>query len=266
MRSSRQGKVYLIGAGPGDAELLTLKAVRALGEAEVALVDQLVDPAVLGHLKPGAQVVEVGKRGGCASTPQRFIEAKMIALARRGLTVARVKGGDPFVFGRGGEECEALRRAGVDVEVIAGITAGTAVPAALGIPVTHRDHAPGVTFITGHRQDGREHDWDALVRTGTTLVVYMGVARLADIVRGLVVAGLSAVTPVAVIQHGTLPDMRSLVTSLGAVVDSVRAAGIGSPALVVIGEVVRCATALPAGEAPRRADAPATVDVLRRVA
>ncbi len=246
-----QGKVYLIGAGPGDAELLTLKAVRALGEADVALVDQLVDPAVLQHLKPGARVVAVGKRGGCASTPQRFIEAKMIVLARGGHVVARIKGGDPFVFGRGGEERDALLRAGIEVHVVPGITAGTAVPAALGIPVTHRDHAPGVTLITGHRHDGGDHDWDALVRTGTTLVIYMGVARLADIVRGLIVAGMSAVTPVAVIQHGTLPTMRSVTTSLGAAVDSVRNAGLQSPALIVVGDVVGCAAVPQASESLR---------------
>lgn len=242
MSSTSSGKVYLVGAGPGDVELLTLKAVRVLALADVALVDDLVDRAVLDYLKPGARVVAVGKRGGCASTPQRFIEAQMIALARKGLCVVRVKGGDPFVFGRGGEERDALRRAGIEVEVVPGITSGTAVPASLGIPVTHRAHASGVTFVTGHRRDGRDHDWDALVRGGTTLVIYMGVAHLASIVGGLVDVGMSSATPVALIQDGTLPSMRSVITTLGATVSSARSAGIGSPALIVVGEVVRCAS------------------------
>ncbi|MBS0320928.1 MAG: uroporphyrinogen-III C-methyltransferase [Proteobacteria bacterium] len=241
----------MIGAGPGDAELLTLKAVRALAHADVALVDDLVDDAVLAWLKPGARVVRVGKRGGCVSTPQRFIEAQMIALARDGFCVARVKGGDPFVFGRGGEERDALLRAGVDVEVVPGVTAGTGVPAALGIPVTHRDDASGVTFITGHRRDGALHDWPALVRSGTTLVVYMGVAALDAIVRALLDAGMDASMPVAVIQDGTLPRMRATVATLATVQASVRAAGLGSPALVVVGDVVRHAQ-LPALAATAR--------------
>src|SRR5579862_7800208 len=138
------GKVYLIGAGPGDVELLTLKAVRALGEADVALIDNLVNRDVLRYLRPSIRVIEAGKRGGCRSTPQRFIERQMVTLARQGLCVARIKGGDPFVFGRGGEELEAMRAAGINVEVVNGITAGIGVPASLGIPVTHRDFSQGV--------------------------------------------------------------------------------------------------------------------------
>ncbi|MCW5575118.1 MAG: uroporphyrinogen-III C-methyltransferase, partial [Burkholderiales bacterium] len=143
------GKVWLVGAGPGDPELLTLKAARVLGGADVVLVDDLVDPRVLAHVRPGARIVEVGKRGGCRSTPQAFIEKLMIRLARRGTVVARLKGGDPFVFGRGGEEAETLARAGIACEVVSGITSGIAVPAALGIPVTHRELARGVSFVTG---------------------------------------------------------------------------------------------------------------------
>jgi uroporphyrin-III C-methyltransferase len=144
-----KGKVYLIGAGPGDVELLTLKAVRALERSDVALIDDLVSREILQFVRPRTRVVEVGKRGGCRSTPQSFIEHQLVRLARRGWCVARVKGGDPFVFGRGGEELATLRAAGVDVEVINGITAGVAVPAALGIPVTHRHLVHGVTLVTG---------------------------------------------------------------------------------------------------------------------
>ena len=233
-----KGKVYLIGAGPGDVELLTLKAVRALGRADFALVDDLVNLEVLQFLRPGVRVIDVGKRGGCRSTPQAFIERCMVRLARQGKCVARVKGGDPFVFGRGGEEFEALRAAGIDVEAVNGITAGIGVPSAIGIPVTHRDYSHGVTFLTGHARARRAVDWRALVQCGTTLVIYMGIANLAQIAAVLREAGMPADTPAAVIQSGTLPSERSLVTCLGDVVADVAAAGMGSPAIVVIGKVV----------------------------
>jgi uroporphyrin-III C-methyltransferase len=236
------GKVYLVGAGPGDVELLTLKAVRALGEADVALVDDLVNRDVLSYLRPLARVIEVGKRGGCRSTPQRLIERQMVAFARQGLCVARVKGGDPFVFGRGGEELEALRAAGVAAEVVNGITAGIGVPASLGIPVTHRDFARGVTFITGHSQAREPVCWQALVRGGTTLVIYMGLKRLPEIAAGLLAGGMAASTPVAVVQNGTLPDASSLIASLGTVVKLVQTARLASPALIVVGNVVALAT------------------------
>ncbi len=160
------GKVYLIGAGPGDPELLTLKAVRMLGEADVVLVDDLVNPEVLAHCRTGARVVRVGKRGGCRSTPQSFIEKLMVRYARQGRCVARVKGGDPLVFGRGGEELKVLAAAGIDTFVASGITAGIGAAGALGMALTHRDCAPGVTLVTGHpREDGgaaRTPDWRAL--------------------------------------------------------------------------------------------------------
>jgi len=238
-----KGRVYLIGAGPGDVELLTLKAVRALASADVALVDDLVNREVLRFLRPDASVINVGKRGGCRSTPQAFIERQMVRLARQGKCVARVKGGDPFVFGRGAEEAEALRAAGVAVEVVSGITAGLGVPAALGIPVTHRDLAHGATLITGHARAGQTIDWRALAASGTTLVVYMGIAHLPQIAAELRAAGLAADTLVAVIQNGTLPGERSVVTCLQDVVSDVARAGIGSPAIVVIGKVVGLAAA-----------------------
>jgi uroporphyrin-III C-methyltransferase len=241
MNAKRGGKVWLIGAGPGDVELLTLKAVRALGEADVVLIDDLVNRDVLEFARPGARVIEVGKRGGCRSTPQAFIERKMLQLARDGLTVARVKGGDPYVFGRGGEEVETLTCAGVVVEVVNGVTAGIGVPAALGIPVTHRDFCRGVTFITGNARAGAELDWNALAKTGTTLVIYMGLANLAGIVSGLRDAGMAASMPVAVVQNGTLPTQRSVVSQLDQVVEAVACEALASPALVVVGEVVRFA-------------------------
>jgi uroporphyrin-III C-methyltransferase len=236
------GKVYLIGAGPGDVELLTLKAVRALGEADVVLIDDLVNREVLQFTKTNARVIEVGKRGGCRSTPQAFIERKMLQLACEGLTVARVKGGDPYVFGRGGEEVETLTRAGIVVEVVNGITAGLGVPAALGIPVTHREFCRGVTFVTGHTaQSGDEPNWHALASSGTTLVIYMGLNNLAGIVAGLRGAGMSASMPVAVVQNGTLPTQRSVVSQLDQIAADVAREELASPALVVVGEVVKFA-------------------------
>lgn len=236
------GKVYLIGAGPGDVELLTLKAVRALGEADVVLIDDLVNREVLQFAKTNARVIKVGKRGGCRSTPQAFIERKMVQLACEGLTVARVKGGDPYVFGRGGEEVETLSRAGIVVEVVNGITAGLGVPAALGIPVTHREFCRGVTFVTGHTaKSGDEPNWHALAHSGTTLVIYMGLTNLAGIVAGLRGAGMSASMPVAVVQNGTLPTQKSVVSQLDQIAADVAREGLASPALVVVGEVVKFA-------------------------
>lgn len=236
------GRVYLIGAGPGDPELLTLKAVRALARCDVVLVDDLVHRDVLRHCRPAVRVVDVGKRGGCASTPQAFIHRLMVRLAKRGMIVGRVKGGDPYVFGRGAEEVAALAAAGVEVEVVSGITAGIAVPAALGIPVTHRDLARGVTLVTGHaRAGGEEPDWAALARTGTTLVIYMGVRRLGDIAAALLAGGMPAETPAAVIQNGTLPEQTSIVSTLGRLALDVVACGIGSPGVVVVGAVAAMA-------------------------
>jgi uroporphyrin-III C-methyltransferase len=237
----RTGKVWLIGAGPGDPELLTLKAARALGEADVLLVDDLANPAVLAHARPGARVVPVGKRGGCRSTPQAFIGKLMLRCARRGLTVARVKGGDPFVFGRGGEEMLALAAAGITVEIAGGITAGMGAAAAFGIPLTHRDVARGVTFVTGHTRDGTPPDWHALIAARTTLVIYMGIARCAQIMDALLAAGLAPDTPAAAIQNATLRTGRCVIAGAADLAREVACAGLGSPAVLVIGEVVRLA-------------------------
>jgi uroporphyrin-III C-methyltransferase len=239
----RPGQVYLVGAGPGDPELLTLKAVRALAAADVVLIDDLVNRAVLEHARPGTRVVEVGKRGGCKSTPQAFIEQLMIREARRGQVVVRLKGGDPFIFGRGGEECSALAAAGIAVQVINGITAGLAAPSSLGIPLTHRAACRGVAFVTGHTQNGAAVDWRALAGSGLTLVIYMGMANFAAITDGLLAAGVATSMPVAVIHNATLPSQLTLVTTLGAAAARIAQEGLASPSIVVVGEVVTHASA-----------------------
>ena len=234
--------VTLVGAGPGDPDLLTIQAVKALRRATVALVDDLVHPGVLRHLRRTARVVPVGKRGGCASTPQAFIHRLMVAEAQRGETVVRVKGGDPFVFGRGGEECDALRAAGLQVEVVGGLTAGIAGPTAIGVPVTDRRHTRGVALVTGHTGTPEgDPDWAALARCGLTLVIYMGVMRLPAIARALTAAGLAADTPAAVVSRAHTPQQRQAMCRLDTLVDTVAAHGLDSPAIVVIGDVVRAA-------------------------
>jgi uroporphyrin-III C-methyltransferase len=235
------GKVFLIGAGPGDPELLTLKAVRALRSSHVVMVDDLVDWRCLKHAHPEARVIEVGKRGGCKSTPQAFIEKLMVQCAKSGNTVARLKGGDPFVFGRGGEEMQALLAAGIDVEVVPGITSGIAVPATLGIPVTHRKLSRGVTFVTGHPAGGFDLEWAALARSGTTLVIYMGLKRLPQIVLALLDAGMNPQTAACAIENGTLNSQREVISTLHELAKDVLEQKIASPAIVVIGDVVRYA-------------------------
>ncbi len=244
------GRCTLVGAGPGDPELLTLKAVKAIQAATVLLVDDLVNDEILQWARPDARIVHVGKRGGCKSTPQAFIEKLMIAAVQEGETVVRLKGGDPFVFGRGGEEVEHLREAGIACEVVNGITAGLAAVTALGVPLTHRDHAAGVVFVTGHAKtgapDGARHDstdWAALAATARdarlTLVIYMGVAGASHIQQQLLAGGLPAGTPVAVVQHASLPHQRQLVATLGTLVADLAASGLGSPSIIVVGDVLR---------------------------
>lgn len=239
----RPGTVTLVGAGPGDPELLTLKAVRAIGAATVLLVDDLVNDAVLAHANPRARIVHVGKRGGCKSTPQAFINKLMLMAAREGEVVVRLKGGDPFIFGRGGEEIENLQAEGIPVQVVNGITSGLAGLTALGVPLTHRDHAHGVVFITGHAKPGDAGpDWPALAATARdaklTLVIYMGVTGAAHIEQGLL-AGLPAHTPLAVIQHATLPTQRHTVSTLADLRGCIERDGLGSPAVIVVGDVLQ---------------------------
>jgi uroporphyrin-III C-methyltransferase len=241
------GSVCLVGAGPGDPELLTIKALRAIRRATVLLVDDLVGPGVLRHARRGTRVVHVGKRGGCASTPQEFIERLMVAEARRGELVVRLKGGDPFVFGRGGEEAEHLRAAGIAVEVINGITSGLAAANTLGVPWTHREHARGVMLVTGHaKEGGAAPHWPTLgaaAAQGLTLVVYMGVSQLDSIATGLADA-LPAHTPAALVQAATTPQERRLVATLGTLVAAARRERIGSPAVLIVGDVLRGVEAL----------------------
>ncbi|WP_236589073.1 uroporphyrinogen-III C-methyltransferase [Ramlibacter aurantiacus] len=237
-----QGTVTLVGAGPGDPELLTLKAVRAIRAATVLLVDDLVGDEVVALADPGARIVHVGKRGGCKSTPQAFIEKLMVIAAREGETVVRLKGGDPFIFGRGGEELEHLRAAGIEVRVVNGITAGLAAVSSLGVPLTHREHAHGVVFVTGHAKPGeRGVDWARLAATACdarlTLVIYMGVSGVEQIAQGLL-AGLPAATPAAVIQHASLPQQRHVACTLGELARTVAREGVASPAVIVIGDVM----------------------------
>jgi len=234
------GKVYLIGAGPGDPELITVKALKALQTADVILLDDLVNPGLLQHA-PHARVIEVGKRGGCMSTPQHFIHRILVALAEQGQTVVRLKGGDPFLFGRGGEEILALRSAGITLEVIPGITSGVAAPAAIGIPLTHRELSHGVIFVTGHTQNGDAPNWQALVQSRTTLVIYMGMKRLATIVTELLAAGMAPETAAAAIQQGTLPQQRHIVSTVAMLPMAVQQEGLTSPGIIVVGDVVRLA-------------------------
>lgn len=243
----RVGNCTLVGAGPGDPELLTLKAVKAIASATVLFVDDLVNPAVLAHASPQARIVQVGKRGGCKSTPQTFIHKLMVQAVREGEQVVRLKGGDPFIFGRGGEEVEHLRQEGIDVDVINGITSGLAGLTSLGAPLTHRDHAHGVVFVTGHAKSGDEGtDWAALAQYAhqakLTLVIYMGVGNLQAIQIGLL-KGISGNTPVAIVQHATLPQQREALTTLGNLESTVNHQGLQSPSILVIGDVVQSALA-----------------------
>ena len=256
------GSCTLVGAGPGDPELLTIKAVRAIQAATVLFVDDLVGEGVLAYAPPTARIVHVGKRGGCRSTPQAFIERLMITAVREGETVVRLKGGDPFIFGRGGEEVEHLRAEGIEVKVVNGITAGLAAVTALGVPLTHRDHAQGVVFITGHAKTGHaaaEHptDWRQLAATARnarlTLVIYMGVTGAAHIQHELL-DGLPGETPVAVIQHASLPQQRHVATTLAKLHADIVNAGLGSPAVIVVGDVLHGLAA--AGIDPARSTTP----------
>lgn len=232
------GQVWLVGAGPGDPELLTLKAARAIALADVILIDDLVDPRVLKHARADVRVIGVGKRGGCPSTPQAFIERLLLREAQAGHVVVRLKGGDPFLFGRGGEELAALRAAGIAVELVPGITSGMAASMAAGFSLTHREASPGVIFVTGHEKDSAGRvDWARLAATGLTLVVYMGVARAAAIEAGLIAGGLPVSTPVAAIHAATRPEQRVALGQLGGLAHRLAEHAIASPAILVIGAV-----------------------------
>lgn len=249
--------VCLVGAGPGDPELLTVRAVQRLQAADVVLADDLIDARVLALIPPRTRLLRVGKRGGCISTDQAFIHALMLREALAGHRVVRLKGGDPFVFGRGAEEVDAMREAGLSVEVVNGLTSGIAGPAAAGIAVTDRRHSPGVILVTGHPGDGcAEPDWAALARAGLSLVVYMGVARCAQIADALIAGGLDPATPAAVVSAAHTAQQRQARCELATLADTVRREQLRSPALLVIGAVAGRALDLPATAPGRDAAAP----------
>ena len=241
--TSASGHVTLVGAGPGDPELLTIKALKAIQQATVVLVDDLVNEAIVAFAPASARIVYVGKRGGCNSTPQSFIEKLMVTAALEGENVVRLKGGDPFIFGRGGEEMESLQAAGLRVTVINGITAGIAAVSSLGVPLTHREYAHGVVFVTGHAKPGSTGtDWRALSHTvrqaKLTLVVYMGVSGAATIQSELL-HGLHADTPVAIIQNASLPTQRQAVCTLAELVSTIAREQLVSPSVIVVGHVLQ---------------------------
>lgn len=232
----KSGKVTLVSAGPGDLDLLTLRAARVIASADVLLVDDLVNDEIVS-LAPHARAIRVGKRGGCRSTPQAFISRLMRRYALQGRHVVRVKGGEALLFGRAGEEMAALREAGIEVEVVNGISSGFAAAAGLGVSLTHRDHCSGVIFVTAHLRDGTGPDWAALARTGMTLAIYMGAGRIAAIA-GALLEALSPATPAAVVQWaGTARETR-VVSTLADLAAAARRARIASPAVILVGDAI----------------------------
>jgi uroporphyrin-III C-methyltransferase len=241
------GWVWLVGAGPGDPGLLTLHAANALAQADVVVYDALVDERVLAFARAGALVEYAGKRGGKPSPKQRDISLKLIALARAGRRVCRLKGGDPFVFGRGGEEALALVEAGIPFRIVPGVSAGIGGLAYAGIPVTHRDINQSVTFLTGHDQSGltpSSIDWAGVARGAPVIVMYMAMKHLEQIAAALIAAGRNPGEPVAIVCGATTPEQAVLETTLGACAAALAAAGLEPPAIVVVGEVVRLRAAL----------------------
>jgi len=237
--SPETGTVYLVGSGPGDPELLTVKAKRLLESADVVLHDKLPGPEIIGMI-PEEKREDVGKRAGGEWTPQEYTNRRLVELAHEGNDVVRLKGGDPTVFGRGGEELVHLADNEVPVEIVPGITSAVAGPEVAGIPVTHRDHASSVSFVTGHEDPTKEEsaiDWSALAATGGTIVVLMGVGKLPDYTAALRDAGMSEETPVALIERATWPDQQVATGTLDTIVDVRDAAGIEPPAITVIGDV-----------------------------
>ncbi len=239
--ASSQGKVYLIGAGPGDPDLITVKALRCLQAADVVLYDRLVNLQLLDEMRPGATRVFVGKGPTHHPLEQPMISELLIAYARQNCMVVRLKGGDPFIFGRGGEEAEALVEAGVPFEIVPGVSSAVAVPAYAGIPVTHRDYASAVTIITGHegqKEASQQINWEALANLGGTLVVLMGVRSLPRFTKRLIAGGLDPELPAAVIQEGTTQQQRVVTGTLSDIAQLALDAGLSSPATTVIGKVV----------------------------
>ncbi|HET8814205.1 MAG TPA: uroporphyrinogen-III C-methyltransferase [Solirubrobacterales bacterium] len=240
--TARPGVVYLVGAGPGDPGLMTARSLELIAAADAIFYDRLIPPGALDGAREDAELVYVGKQPGVPSVPQDEIGERMIETARAGKSIVRLKGGDPFVFGRGGEEGEALREAGVEFEVVPGVTAGVAGAAYAGIPVTHRDDASAVAFVTGHEDPEKDEsalDWEALARFPGTLVFYMGVKRLDENARALIEAGRDPRQPAAAIERGTWPGQRTVEATLGTITEAVEREAITAPALIVVGEVAR---------------------------
>ncbi|NIO27722.1 MAG: uroporphyrinogen-III C-methyltransferase [Candidatus Latescibacteria bacterium] len=237
-----QGRVFLVGAGPGDPELITLRGVRALQQADIVLYDRLVSKEILGHAQPDAELVYVGKRCGSHSVPQEEINRRLVDYARRGKHVVRLKNGDPFVFGRGGEEADALAEAGIPFEVIPGVTAAVAAGACCGLPLTKRSVSSCVTLVTGHEdptKDQSDINWAALACTKGTIVIYMAMAHLQQVVTRLIDSGLPADTPAAVISKATMPDQVCLAAPLEELPPLVQERGVTPPSVVIIGKVVQ---------------------------
>lgn len=234
------GKVYLIGAGPGDADLLTLRALRMLQDADAVVYDRLVSPEILALSPPAARMIPVGKAPKCHTVPQERINEILAELAQEGLTVARLKGGDPMIFGRGSEEAAHLADCGVTVEYAPGITAAQGMAAATGVPLTHRGLATGVRYVTGHRAAGQnlDLDWKSLANPDTTLVVYMGVTNISEIALELMREGMPASLPVMAISAATTPRERRLVSRLDQIGVDIKAMPLRAPVLFVIGHVV----------------------------
>ena len=234
------GRVALIGAGPGDAELITLKGARLLGEADVVIYDNLVSPGVMDLVASTAERIFVGKMAGNHTLPQEEICELLVAKAREGKRVARLKGGDPFVFGRGGEEMDVLMAAGIPVDIVPGVTAALGAAASFGFPLTHRDHAQSCVFVTGHLKDHTvDLNWPALAQPNQTIVIYMGITGLDTISTELQAAGLAGDTPAALIYRATWPNQKIYPGTLATLPETARANKVKPPALVVIGSVVR---------------------------
>jgi uroporphyrin-III C-methyltransferase len=236
---SPRTRAYLIGTGPGDLDYLTIKAISAIAACDVLLVDELVNRQVLQFARPDSEIISVGKKAGRHSVPQEQIEELFLDKLKRGKIVGRLKGGDPFVFGRGGEELLMLFKNRIVFEIVSGITAGIAAPAALGIPITHRGLAQSATFVTGHTCHAADLPrWRALVASQSTLIIYMGMTRIRDICRTLQECGMPASTQAAAVANGSLPSQQSVITTLDNLAEMIKAEGLAAPAIVIIGAVV----------------------------
>lgn len=236
-----QGAVYLVGAGPGTHDLITVKGADHIKTADVIVHDALIDGNLLNLAREDAEIIDAGKRGGSHRMSQNEINAILVDKAREGKKVVRLKGGDPFLFGRGAEEVEVLRREGIEVHVVPGISSAIAVPELAGIPVTHRNFASTVTIVTGHEgreKEGSPVDWSKLASLGGTIVILMGMSRLSNNMESLIRSGMDPETPAAVIQNGASPGMKVVVSTISGIADECRRAGIGAPAVVVVGDVV----------------------------